>query len=47
MSDLEERISDAPDNAAEYRVIGEIAAHTDLLVSQAPRDNKDYDIIRW
>jgi len=45
MSDLVERISDALDNGAEYLVMGEIAAHTGLLVSQAPRNNSDYDII--
>lgn len=45
MSDLDKRISDALDNGAEYLVMGEIAAHTGLLVSQAPRNNSDYDII--
>jgi hypothetical protein len=45
MSDLVERISDALDDGAEYLVMGEIAAHTGLLVSQAPRNNEDYDII--
>jgi hypothetical protein len=45
MSDLYKRISDALDNDAEYLVMGEIAAHTGLLVSQAPRNNQDYDII--
>lgn len=45
MSDLVERISDALDDGAEYLVMGEIAAHTGLLVSQAPRNDEDYDII--
>lgn len=45
MSDLEQKISDALDNGAEYLVMGEIAAHTGLLVSQAPRNDADYDII--
>ncbi len=45
MSDFVERISDALDNGVEYLVMGEIAAHTGLLVSQAPRNNSDYDII--
>ncbi|MDB4575673.1 hypothetical protein N9112_01805 [bacterium] len=45
MSDLVERISDTLDDAAEYLVMGEIASHTGLLVSQVPRNNEDYDII--
>jgi len=45
MSDFVERISDAVDNGVEYLVMGEIAAHTGLLVSQAPRKNSDHDII--
>ena len=45
MSDLYKRISDALDNDAEYLVMGEIAAHTGLLVSQSPRNEKDNDII--
>ncbi len=45
MSDLEKRISDALDHGAEYLAMGEIAASTGLLVSQAPRNNSDYDII--
>ncbi|NOQ88532.1 MAG: hypothetical protein GQ550_06365 [Gammaproteobacteria bacterium] len=45
MSDLDKRISDALDNGAEYLAMGQIAAHTGLLVSPAPLDNTDYDII--
>jgi hypothetical protein len=45
MSDLYKRISDSLDDDAEYLVMGEIAAHTGLLVSQAPRNEKDNDII--
>ena len=44
MSDLNERISAALEHGAEYLAMGEIAANTGLLVSQAPR-NTDYDII--
>lgn len=45
MSDLDQRISDALDNGADYLVMGEVAAHTGLLVSQAPRNIDGYDII--
>ena len=45
MSDLIERISAALEDGAEYLAMGEIAANTGLLVSQAPRNNSDYDII--
>ena len=45
MSDLNEQISTALENGAKYLAMGEIAANTGLLVSQAPRDVQDYDII--
>ncbi len=45
MDDLDKQISDALENGAEYMAMGEIAAHTGLLVSPAPRNNSDYDII--
>ena len=45
MSDLDKRISDALENGAKYLVMGEIAAHTGLLVSPAPQDDSDYDIV--
>ena len=45
MSDLDKRISDALENGAKYLVMGEIAAHTGLLVSPASLDDTDYDII--
>lgn len=45
MSDLDKRISDALENGAKYLVMGEIAAHTGLLVSPAPLEDTDYDII--
>ena len=32
-------------NGAEYLAMGEIAANTGLLVSQAPRNNANYDVI--
>lgn len=32
-------------NGAEYLAMGEIAAHTGLLVSQAPRNNASFDVI--
>ena len=45
MSKLEKRISAALANGAEYLAMGEIAAHTGMLVSQAPRNNANFDII--
>lgn len=39
------RLTAALANGAEYLAMGEIAAHTGLLVSQAPRNNANYDII--
>ena len=45
MSNLEKRISASLANGAEYLAMGEIAANTGLLVSQAPRNNANYDII--
>lgn len=44
MSDLNEQISAALEHGAEYLAMGEIAANTGLLVSQAPR-NTNYEII--
>ena len=43
--DLDKQISDALEHGAEYLAMGEIAANTGLLVSPAPRNNSDYDII--
>ena len=45
MGKFEKRISAALANGAEYLAMGEIAANTGLLVSQAPRNNANYDII--
>ena len=45
MSDINEQISAALEHGAEYLAMGEIAANTGLLVSQAPGDGFDYDII--
>lgn len=45
MSQRNNKISAALANGAEYLAMGEIAAHTGLLVSQAPRNNANYDII--
>ena len=45
MSDIDSMISDALENGADYLAMGEIAAHTGLLVSQAPRHITKYDII--
>jgi hypothetical protein len=45
MSNIENRISAALANGAEYLAMGEIAANTGLLVSQAPRNNANFDII--
>ena len=45
MSDINEQISAALEHGAEYLAMGEIAANTGLLVSQAPGNNIDYDII--
>ncbi len=45
MSDLDKQISDALEDGARYLAMGEIAAHTGLLVSQAPQNNTDYNII--
>ena len=45
MNNLEKRISASLANGAEYLAMGEIAANTGLLVSQAPRNNANYDII--
>jgi len=45
VSELNDRISAALANGAEFLAMGEIAANTGLLVSQAPRNNPNYDII--
>ena len=45
MSNIDKRISASLANGAEYLVMGEIVANTGLLVSQAPRNNANYDII--
>ncbi len=45
MTKLDKRISASLANGAEYLAMGEIAANTGLLVSQAPRNNANYDII--
>jgi len=45
MSELDRQIADALEHGADYLVMGEIAAHTGLLVSQAPRNINAYDII--
>ena len=45
MSRDEQRVSAALANGAEYLAMGEIAANTGLLVSQAPRNNANYDVI--
>lgn len=45
MKNIEKRIAVSLANGAEYLAMGEIAANTGLLVSQAPRNNANYDII--
>lgn len=45
MSDIDKQISDALENGAEYLAMGEVAANTGLLVSPAPRNSSNYDII--
>lgn len=45
MSNIEKRLAASLANGAEYLAMGEIAANTGLLVSQAPRDNANYDIV--
>jgi hypothetical protein len=45
MSNMNRRISASLANGAEYLAMGEIAAHTGLLVSQAPRSNASFDVI--
>ena len=45
MSNINRRISASLANGAEYLAMGEIAAHTGLLVSQAPRNNANFDVI--
>jgi hypothetical protein len=44
-SDPGRRISAALATGAEYLAMGEIAARTGLIVSHAPRNNANYDII--
>jgi len=41
----QKQLTQALANGAEYLVMGEIAANTGLLVSQAPRNNANFDII--
>ena len=45
MTILEKRISASLANGAEYLAMGEIAANTGLFVSQAPRNNANFDVI--
>ena len=45
MSNTNKRISAALANGAEYLAMGEIVANTGLLVSQAPRNNANFDVI--
>ena len=45
MSNIEKRISASLANGAEYLAMGEIAANTGFLVSQAPRNNANFDVI--
>lgn len=45
MANIGRRISAALANGSEYLAMGEIAANTGLLVSQAPRNNANFDII--
>ena len=45
MNNIEKRISASLANGAEYLAMGEIAANTGLLVSQAPRNNANFDVI--
>ena len=45
MSKPNPKITAALANGAEYLAMGEIAANTGLLVSQAPRNNANFDVI--
>lgn len=45
MSTIKNRITASLANGAEYLAMGEIVANTGLLVSQAPRNNANFDII--
>lgn len=45
MNNIEKRISASLANGAEYLAMGEISANTGLLVSQAPRNNANFDVI--
>ncbi|WP_211829261.1 hypothetical protein [Kistimonas asteriae] len=45
MKKVNHRITTALSNGAEFLAMGEIAANTGMLVSQAPRNNANYDII--
>lgn len=45
MGDFHDLISGSLNSDAEYLVMGEIAAHTGLLVNQEPRDDDYHDII--
>ena len=43
--DVSRRISASLASGAEYLAMGEIAAHTGLLASQAPRNHASFDVI--
>jgi len=45
MSGSDKQVSEDLANAAEYLVMGEIAAHTGLLVNQEPRNGDGYNIL--
>jgi len=45
MSNIGKKISASLANGAEYLAMGEIVANTGLLVSQAPRNNANFDVI--
>ena len=45
MSRPDPKITAALANGAEYLAMGKIAANTGLLVSQAPRNNANFDVI--
>jgi hypothetical protein len=45
MSRPDSKITAALANGAEYLAMGQIAANTGLLVSQAPRNNANFDVI--
>ena len=45
MGNVEKRLAASLASGAEYLAMGEISANTGLLVSQAPRNNANYDIV--